>query len=266
MVTRIESSTWCPTSASKEWDNPSEVRQLLSDLEKEEAQIHLVNCVRTQRANLAITDLKPTEETRASGVPLFMNVEITNFGDTAAENVQLKIRTYFYASDVPASGEQPASGWQGRRIAHAADRTIEPGETVTQRVQVFFPESGKHVVEAILPEDSVAADNRRWCVVEFPDQESVLVVDGDPSQRNAFYIEAIFQPGQRARTGIRPDMQTTCLLARHDSRSPAPLQRDLPVRCRSIGRSSCDEPGNVRSGRGGPGVLRRPAGEHRLLQ
>ena len=34
---------------------------------------------------------------------------------------------------------------------------IEPGQTVTQRVQVFFPEAGKHVVEAILPEDSVSA-------------------------------------------------------------------------------------------------------------
>ena len=51
---------------------------------------------------------------------------------------------------------------------------IEPGETVVERVQVFFPEPGKHVVEAILPEDTVAADNRRWCVVEFPDHESVL--------------------------------------------------------------------------------------------
>ena len=32
-----------------EWDNPREVRELLSDLAKENAQIHLVNCVRTQR-------------------------------------------------------------------------------------------------------------------------------------------------------------------------------------------------------------------------
>ncbi len=36
---------------------------------------------------------------------------------------------------------------------------------------MFFPEPGKHVVEAILPEDSVTADNRRWCVVEFPEHE-----------------------------------------------------------------------------------------------
>ncbi len=197
---------------SRDWDNPSEVRQLLSDLEKEHAQIHLVNCVRTHRGNLAITDLKPTDETRASGVPLFMNVDVTNFGLAAADNVQLKIRTYFHAS-------APANRPESQRPEGRVDETptlqidhIEPGETVTERVQVFFPESGKHVVEAILPEDTVAADNRRWCVVEFPDQESVLVVDGDPNGRNAFYIQAIFEPGQRARTGIHPDIQTTAFL------------------------------------------------------
>ncbi len=193
---------------SKEWDNPSEVRQLLSELEKEEAQIRLVNCVRTQRANLAVTGLRPTDETRASGVPLFMNVDITNFGDTAAENVPLKIRTFFYASDILESGSSQRPVGKADESPMLQMARIEPGETATQRVQVFFPEAGKHVVEAMLPDDSVAADNRRWCVVEFPDQETVCVVDGDPSQRNAFYIEAIFQPGQRARTGIRPDLQT----------------------------------------------------------
>ncbi len=197
---------------ARDWDNPSEVRQLLSDVEKENAQIHLVNCVRTERGNLAITDLKPTDETRASGVPLFMNVDVTNYSPTAAENVQLKVRTGFYSSDAGPRQE-------GQRPVSRVDETptlqiqrIEPGETVTERVQVYFPEAGKHVVEAILPEDSVADDNRRWCVVEFPDQESVLVVDGDPNQRNAFYIQAIFEPGQRARTGIHPDIQTPAFL------------------------------------------------------
>ncbi len=197
---------------SKEWDNPSELRQLLSDLEKADAQIHLVNCCRNAHGNLAITNLAPTEETRASGVPLFMNVAVTNFGDETAENVQLRIRTYFY----------PSSRQQRPTIDHPTSKIdespmlqierIEPGETAVQRVQVFFPKAGKHVVEAILPDDTVVADNRRWCVVEFPEFESVLVVDGDPNGRNAFYVDAIFQPGQRARTGIRPEVESTVFL------------------------------------------------------
>jgi len=43
--------------------------------------------------------------------------------------------------------------------------SIAPGETVTQRVQVFFADAGQHVIEANLPEDAVRGDNRRWCVV-----------------------------------------------------------------------------------------------------
>ncbi len=66
---------------AKEWDNPSELRQLLSDLEKEDAEIHLVNCSRTQRPTWPSPTCKPTEETRASGVPLFMNVAVTNYGE-----------------------------------------------------------------------------------------------------------------------------------------------------------------------------------------
>ncbi len=196
----------------RDWDNPTETRQLLSDLEKQNARIHLVSCVRNQRSNLAVTELKPTEETRASGVPLFMNVDVTNYGTTAAENVQLKVRTYFYADN--AMGQRAEDRPVGRvdETPSLQIQRIEPGETVTQRVQVFFPEPGKHVVEAILPEDTVAADNRRWCVVEFPDRETALVIDGDPNQRNAFYLQSIFEPGQRARTGIHPDIQTAAFL------------------------------------------------------
>ena len=58
----------------------------------------------------------------------------------------------------------------------------------------------------------MAADNRRWCVIDFPEEETVLVIDGDPAQRNAFYIQAIFQPGQRARTGVRPEVQHAAFL------------------------------------------------------
>lgn len=197
---------------TKEWENPSELRELLGNLEKEGAKLHLVNCCRERRDNLAITGLKPAQEIRASGVPLFMNVSITNYGTAVAENVQLKVRTYFHQS----LGEQPPETRQPNGEVDDSPTLqideIQPGETATQRVQVFFPEPGKHVVEAILPEDAVAADNRRWCAVEFPEHESVLVVDGDPRQRNSFYINAIFNPGQRARTGIQPEMKSKAFL------------------------------------------------------
>lgn len=195
---------------SKDWNNPSELRQLLGDLEQAGAKIQLVNCCRTRRPNLSITDLRPTEETRASGVPLFMQVAVTNYSDAVAEQVQLRVRTHYFAAGEQFQQERPVAQVDESPLLQIEQ--IEPGETVTQRVQVFFPQPGKHVVEAILGEDSVAADNRRWCVVEFPEYETVLVVDGDPNQRNAFYLQAIMDPGQRARTGIRPEVESTAFL------------------------------------------------------
>ncbi|MBM4094627.1 MAG: hypothetical protein FJ276_35255, partial [Planctomycetes bacterium] len=189
---------------SREWDNPRELRALLSDVERLGTEIHFVWSARGQQPNLAITGLQPAPETRASGVPLFMTVQVTNYGAEPQEKIPLRMRTFAY----DAAAIQ--SGGAARPIAAADDLPlmqidrINPYETVTQRVQVYFAEAGKHVVQAMLPEDAVPADNLRWCVVDFPEAEAVLVIDGDPKQRNAFYMQAIFEPGQRARTGVRP--------------------------------------------------------------
>jgi uncharacterized membrane protein len=197
---------------TREWDNPREIRELLRELQNQDVQIRLVSCVRQPHANLAVTDVKPADETRASGVPLFVHVSVTNYGDQVAERVPLKVRTLSFAplaaegaaADLPVAQEDETPTLEIERI--------EPGQTSTQRVQVFFAEPGQHVVEAVLPDDAIAADNRRWCVIDFPEVESVLVIDGDPDQRNAFFIQAIFEPGQRARTGVRPEVHPVALL------------------------------------------------------
>jgi uncharacterized membrane protein len=197
---------------AKEWDNPREIRELLSELEKDNVQIRLVNCVRSRHANLAVTELRPADETRASGVPLFVNVSVTNYGEQAADKVPLQVRTLFYASPATEGAPPDRPAAKGDEAPMIEIDRLEPGETVTQRVQVYFPEAGQHVVEAVLPDDAISADNRRWCVIDFPDEEIVLVVDGDPAQRNAFYVQSIFEPGQRARTGVRPEVQNAAFL------------------------------------------------------
>lgn len=192
-----------------DWGNPEEVKQQLRSLEDKDAKIHLVRCAEQRRANLAITDLRPVEATRAAGVPLFVNVTITNFGDQDAEKVPLQLRTHFYDAS-PEELSQPTAELD--ELPTRQIPKIPAGQSVTERMQVFFPRSGKHVVEARLPEDAIAADNRRWCVIDFPDGESVLVLDGDLEQRNAFYLRTIVQPGQRTNTGVRPDIQPPTFL------------------------------------------------------
>ena len=89
---------------------------------------------------------------------------------------------------------------------------IGPGKIGTARFQVFFPQAGQHVVEAELDDDAIMADNRRWCVIDLPEGERVLVIDGSPTQRHAFFLSAVFAPGPRTNTGIRPVVKPVAFL------------------------------------------------------
>jgi hypothetical protein len=218
---------------SNQWETTREIQQLLGDLEQSDTQLEFVNCVSSQRSNLAITDLQPAQETRAAGVPLAVNVEVTNFGVEAAQNVPLKVRTTFFSDQTNTAGDAERPEGEMDEVPLIEIPRIEAGESITERVQVFFPDSGQHVVEAILPEDSVATDNRRWCVIDLPANELVLVIDGDPAQRNAFYLESIFQPGQRARTGVRPEIQDIAYLR---DTNPESLQKYRVIYLFDVGR------------------------------
>ena len=195
-----------------QWDSPAEARELLREVRQSPAEIHLVGCAREARQNLAVVALSPANETRAAGVPLMVNAMVKNFGPDTARNVQLKVRTNFYDPEL----EQTASPEQLRpkvdELPTVLINEIEPGQTVTRSVQVLFPKPGRHVVEAALQDDPVAVDNRRWCVMDFPEGEPVLLVDGSPQQRHAYFLQSVFEPGGRANTGVRPEINPPAFL------------------------------------------------------
>jgi hypothetical protein len=196
----------------KDWGSPTELRDTLGQLRRSQAEIHLVNCARSSEPNLGILSMEPADETRAAGVPLFVNVAVKNFGTKAASKIQLKLQSTFYPVGDLASAQPDELKGQVDDLATLLIDKIEPGETLTRRVQVYFPQPGKHVVEASLPEDPVEADNRRWCVIDFPDGERVLVVDGSDEQQQAYYLEAAFRPLERSNTGIRPEVKPAAFL------------------------------------------------------
>ena len=196
----------------RDWDNPAEIRERLRKIEAAPARIQLVGCARTARPNLAVVGLEPANETQAAGVPLFVNVTVKNFGPEAARNVQLKVRTRFYDPDLESSVAPVDLAGRVDELPTVLIDQIDPGETATRRVQAFFPKPGRHVVEASLPDDPVEADNHRWCVIEFPAGEPVLIVDGSPAQQHAYFLQSAFQPGGRANTGVLPDTKTAAFL------------------------------------------------------
>ncbi|MEX2027652.1 MAG: BatA domain-containing protein, partial [Pirellulaceae bacterium] len=197
---------------AKDWANPAETKSLLEEIKRSKADVHLVSCVRSKEPNLGIVDLAATEDTRAAGVPLFVNVKVRNFGQQAAMKVQLKIQQTFFAPGDPKT--TAAEQLQGivDEVATLVIDKIEPGETVTRRVQVYFPQHGQHVVEATLAEDPVQTDNHRWCVINFPEGERALVIDGSDEQQHAYYLDIAFRPLERSNTGIRPQVEQVSFL------------------------------------------------------
>ncbi len=178
-----------------EWDEPTELQTHLAELNRREAEIHLVNCVDRTRSNLAIASLKPTEGIRARDVPWMMEVAVRNFGPTTAKNV-------------PVLLEEDGHGRPSVTVAE-----IPPGKTVTERFQVRFRTAGDHRIAARLEGDAVEADNSRFAAVGLPAEVPVLLID-QPDARSARYIAAASAPGGPVRTGIRPQIETPSYLAR----------------------------------------------------
>lgn len=196
----------------KDWGTPAELRTALEEVKKSKADIHLVNCSRSRDPNLGIVEILPADDTRAAGVPLFVNVKVKNYGLTEASKVQLKLSSTFYPPE-DLTGTPPESRAGAREdLATLLLEKIGPGETLTRRVQVYFPQPGKHVVRASLPEDPVEADNHRWCVIDFPDGEKTLLIDGSIEQKHSYHLEVAFRPLEKSNTGIRPEIKPPSFL------------------------------------------------------
>ncbi len=196
----------------KDWGTPAELRTALEEIKKTKADIHLVNCARSREPNLGIVEILPADDTRAAGVPLFVNVKVKNFGVTEVSKVQLKLSSAFYPpEDLTKTPPESRAGIR-EDLATLLLEKIGPGETLTRRVQVYFPQPGKHVVRATLPEDPVAADNERWCVIDFPDGERTLLIDGSLEQKHSYHLEVAFRPLEKSNTGIRPEIKPLSFL------------------------------------------------------
>lgn len=182
----------------RDWRDSAEAIELSQKLKQVGCEIQFVQCGKTVEPNVSIVNLVPDGGARAAGVPIFVNVTIRNQGTTAATRVQCKAR--IWQSPVPGTGESPEPTIED--LPTVVIDSLAPGESVTRRLQTFFQLPGKHVVEVTLGDDAVAADNRRWCVLDCPAGQRVLIVDGSDNQIHAYHLAAAFKPLERSNTGI----------------------------------------------------------------
>lgn len=110
--------------------------------------------------NLAITHLKLDNAIPVAGQPMRVLVEITNTGETTADNVRLAL----------AVDNDPAS-------ADAVISSLAPGGTRYLPLLVRLPGTGFHTLTASLPPDRLAFDNRRTLALEIAPASDILVVE-----------------------------------------------------------------------------------------
>ncbi len=196
---------------ARDWGQPDRIAELLQSVEGD-AKVRLVDCALGPGPNLAITDLSPRPDVWVAGVPVVVNMKVKNFSATVASNVTVAVRLVLYGDDVTTP--DPAATQSGTidAIPALVIESIQPGEEVTKSFQVFVGKPGTHVIEANLPEDALAADNRRICTLPLSDTERVLVIDDDADGRGAYHVQSVLNPGSQVRIGAVPERQPVSFL------------------------------------------------------
>jgi hypothetical protein len=190
----------------RDWRAADETASLLRQVSEAGGDIRFVDCSPPQsgaaRGNLAVESISLVGGVPAAGVVLPMEVTVRNFGTAATSELQLDIR-------------EDGVSRPGLRFD-----SIPPGGAASQRVDVRFPETGQHAVEAVLGPDAVTADNSRSAVVSITETREVLLIDGAtvPGERggDAFYVASALAPGGGAPTGLSVRIDSQRVLATED--------------------------------------------------
>jgi hypothetical protein len=196
-----------------QWREAAPLSKRLAELADAGVQLHLVQCATPAEPNVAVTRLEPEKGVRAAGVPLAVELGVTNFGQTAVRDVVVNIET--------------TSGGEGARLDDAASWSklpavkidaIKPGETAARRFYARFTAAGHHALRASLEGDFLSAhdslpdDNVRYAVAPITLDSSVLVIDGNPQDDDARIVATALRPGGTTRTGVSPQVQPPTFL------------------------------------------------------
>lgn len=185
----------------KDWDQPTAVRSAMEQLKQRDVKFDLIDCSEAQTQNLTLDSIAPEEDSLAAGVPTVLRIQVSNHGSAVARNVQVRVKTFDYGGKSEPRPQSALSGTE-TELPPLVFEQIAPGESASRLQQVLFANSGSQVVQALLPDDSIAIDNRASCVLTLEQGNRVLLVDGAANKANAFFMDAALNPGGNARTGF----------------------------------------------------------------
>ncbi len=187
---------------SKDWSNPALIKQQLQAIPNSDLELQIIDCAPERHDNLSIVSVQPQQEVLAAGVPLMINVTVRNNGAAPVRDVAVRVAAIDYSDRQIEPKEGEAYSGQVTNLPPLVFDSIEPGVQVSRHIQVLFPKSGSHVIEAQLPPDSLAADNVARCVLDLQDGLHVLLIDGDSSGKHSFFFESALNPGGNTKTGL----------------------------------------------------------------
>ncbi len=192
-----------------EWSAAESVQGSCDALTRAGAGLEWIRCVTKQSQNLAITALQPAGSVRVAGVPLMIEIQITNFGTEPVRKIQVALQSATYpdetSQNLTPNGVSPELDDLPALFVDA----ILPGETAVRQFPVFFSRPGQHAVKASLPADAMPGDNSDWVVTRFSTADKVLVIDGGDADSGKFLALALAPGGM---TGLQIDSGNKALL------------------------------------------------------
>ena len=157
-------------------------------------KLQLIDCVDAERPNLVISALKPGLGIRAAGVPLKIEVAVTNYGQQTAHDVSIELQE------------------DGKSRPAITIASIPAGKTAAGDFEVRYANAGQHTIMAKLPSDAVETDNTRYSALKFPESVPVLVIAGDgqsaTKKGDAYFLTLPFSSNNIAPTGIAPRIES----------------------------------------------------------
>jgi len=155
----------------KEWTQSPELMERVDQLTADNVLVNLVPAVPGRHNNLAVSDMSGDVHTAAVQVPLQLTTAVTNYGQSMAENIA--VRVLVDGEPIPQSITIPS---------------IEAGETVNESFEVTLTTPGEHTISVQIPADALEADNTRYLTLNVPDKQRVLIADGTPGFREGLYV------------------------------------------------------------------------------
>jgi hypothetical protein len=144
------------------WRQVADIQMTLEKA-RSEVKTHIILVSEHEERNLALTDLHLASGLSPARQPLRFEVKVTNFGKEEVRDTRVSLNI---------DGEPPSDEFT---IAN-----IPPGTTKSVSLFAKLRIEGYHSVTARIPEDRLAADDKRSIVVRAIKEVRVLLVDGEP--------------------------------------------------------------------------------------